>query len=380
MEELGKDGFLPKDFTYPNRGQVINTEPPATEPSAQVAEPPVQTPPAEPQQPQSSTEPIVDKFFEDFNKRFNSQIKSDDEVKEFLGNRQKIAEYEPKVKLAEDRAREIEDYKKQIEEIRNAGNSELLSKPLLRSAYVAQQLLDKYPDKDPFVLQEIAMTDIAKLGDLDALVKEQKMDLPTLSEADIRAALLDKYGIDPDTKPEEWSSIAKTKLAIDAKGARANIKALTSGIELPKAVTREEREKVEQENLQERIRVTEPLKADFTQFDKFKSEDFEFDVNADYKSKLGTMFQAMFIEAGMEPTKENLDIAKEMRDGQFLLQNFPKIREVIAKQAQVELQKKIDEELSNNKQPNTTTASDDNANREELPGPSLSSAFANNRL
>ena len=82
----------------------------------------------------------------------------------------------------------------------------------------------------------------------------------------------------------------------------------------------------------------------------------------------------------MEPTKENLDIAKEMRDGQFLLQNFPKIREVIAKQAQVELQKKIDEELSNNKQPNTTTASDDNANREELPGPSLSSAFANNRL
>ena len=135
-----------------------------------------------------------------------------------------------------------------------------------------------------------------------------------------------------------------------------------------------------QDNLQKRIQATEPLKADFTQFDKFKSEDFEFDVNADYKAKLPDMFKAMFIEAGMEPTKENLDIAKEMRDGQFLLQNFQKIKEVIAKQAQVELQKKLDESLSNNKPPNTQTATDDNANREELPGPSLSSAFANNKI
>jgi hypothetical protein len=69
-----------------------------------------------------------------------------------------------------------------------------------------------------------------------------------------------------------------------------------------------------------------------------------------------------------------------MRDALFVLNNFGKIQEVIAKQAQVELQKKLDEALNNTKQPNTTTASDDNANRDELPGPSLSSAFANNRI
>jgi hypothetical protein len=378
MEELGRDNFLPKDFTDPNRGQPVTTEPVA-EPSAQAEEPPIQTTQAE-QTPPAQSETKPDEFFENFNKRFNTQIKDENEVKEILASRQKIAEYEPKVKLAEDRAKEIEDYKKQIEEIRNAGNSEFLSKPLVRQAFVAQQLLEKYPDKDPFALQEIAMADLTKMGDLDVLVKNQKIDLPTLSEKDIREVLMDKYGIDPESKPEEWSSISKAKIAIDAQGARANIKALTNGIELPKAVTTEERQRVAAEALQRKLQATEPLKAEFTNFDKFKSGDFEFDVNADYKSKLGDMFQAMFIDAGMEATKENLETAKEMRDALFVLNNFGKIQEVIAKQAQVELQKKLDEALNNTKQPNTATASDDNANRNDLPGPSLSSAFANNRI
>ena len=382
LEDMGRDGYLPSNFAKPpEEAQVTNTETQTADAGAQqtqTTETQATTGTETQAAAQSETKP--DEFFENFNKRFNTQIKDENEVKEILASRQKITEYEPKVKLAEDRAKEIEDYKKQIEEIRNAGNSEFLSKPLVRQAFVAQQLLEKYPDKDPFALQEIAMADLTKMGDLDVLVKNQKIDLPTLSEKDIREVLLDKYGIDPESKPEEWSSISKAKIAIDAQGARANIKALTNGIELPKAVTTEERKRVADENLQRKLQATEPLKAEFTNFDKFKSGDFEFDVNADYKSKLGDMFQAMFIDAGMEATKENLETAKEMRDALFVLNNFGKIQEVIAKQAQVELQKKLDEALNNTKQPNTTTASDDNANRDELPGPSLSSAFANNRI
>jgi hypothetical protein len=92
------------------------------------------------------------------------------------------------------------------------------------------------------------------------------------------------------------------------------------------------------------------------------------------------MYKAMVIDAGLEPTEENLQSATEIRDSLFLLQNFPKIRESIVKQAQVDLQKKLDEALNNTTKPNTATASDDNANREDLPGPSLSQAFTSGKL
>jgi hypothetical protein len=385
---LGNDDGL-KRFTTPPEQRVDSTPnsvEPAPEPSAQapVTEPTVVTPPAEPAQPAKVSEPQPDKFFEDFNKRFNTSFKGDDDVKNVLGLQQKIAEYEPKVKQAESYAKEIEAYKQQIEEIKNAGNSEFLSKPLVRSAYVAQQLLDKYPDKDPFVLQEIAMSDLSKMGDLDVLIKEQKMDLPTLAESDIRVALLDKYGIDPETKPVEWSSIAKTKIAIDAKGARANIKSLTSGIELPKTVTAEERQAKEAEDLQKRIQATEPLKAKFSQFDKFKDERIpelgDYDVPSDYKSKLGDMFQATFIDAGMEPTEENLQSAIDLRNAFMVYENLPKIWEIAVKHGQTSVQKKVDAELHNDVQPNTTTATDDNDLEPKLPGKSLSAALANGEI
>ena len=168
----------------------------------------------------------------------------------------------------------------------------------------------------------------------------------------------------------------RTKIAMDAKSARANIKALTTGIELPKAVTKEEREQAEQTALQQRIQNVAPLKDKFVKFDKFSKDGFEYETPADYKGKLDGMFQAMFIDAGLEPTPENLETAIEMRDALFVLQNFGKIKEVIAKTAQTDLQRKLDEALNNTKPPNTATATDEESNREEkYPGRSLSAFF-----
>jgi hypothetical protein len=381
-------GYLDERFTIPPEqpeqrdGNVANTETQAADAGAQqtqATETQITTA-TETQAAAAQSETKPDEFFENFNKRFGTQFKDENELKPIFDLPKRVTEYEVKLKDAEERAKKADEYQKQIEEIRNAGNAEFLSKPLVRQAYVAQQLLEKYPDKDPDVLRQVVMADVSKMSDLDVLVKNQKIDLPNLSESDIKAVLLDKYGIDPETKPEEWSSISKAKIAIDAQGARANIKALTTGIELPKAVTKEERDAQAAQLLQQKIQATEPLKAEFTQFDKFKSEDFEFDVPSDYKSKLGDMFQAMFIDAGMEATKENLDTAKEMRDALFVLNNFGKIKEVIAKQAQVDLQKKLDETLNNTKLPNTATATDENTQRDKLPGKSLSAAFADNSI
>jgi hypothetical protein len=265
----------------------------------------------------TTTETKPDTFIEDLNKRFGTQFKAKNEVEDIFKLPQKIAGYESELTKTKDYASKIEQYEKTIEEIKSNANSDLLEKPLIRQAFVAQQLLEKFPDKDADVLRQIVMADVSKMSDLDVLVKNQKIDLPGLPESDIKLALLDKYGIDPETKPEEWSSIAKTKIAIDAQGARANIKTLTSGIEFPKAVTKEQRDADAARAMQARVQAVEPLKADFLTFDKFKIEGVEYDVPSEYKAKLPDMFQAMFIDAGMEPTPENRETAKTVRDQTF---------------------------------------------------------------
>jgi hypothetical protein len=368
-----EDNFLDPKFSIPpdERGQAQNTE---TAVTTEVTETTTQT---DTGQSQTTENTVPDKFFEDFNQRFSTSFKADEEVKNVLGLQQKIAEYETKAKLSDDYAKRIEDQEKQLNDYKNNGNSEFLSKPLIRQAYVAQQLLEKYPDKDPETLRQIVMSDVDKMGDLDVLAKSQKINHPRLAESDIKAVLYKKYGVDSETNPTEWDSIAKTEIAMDAESARATIKALTNGIELPKAVTKEERLAQESQNLQKRIESTTPLKAEFMAFDKFKDGDFEFDVPNDYKSNLGNTFDAMFIQNGMEATKENLQTAIELRDAMFLKQNFQKIMEVAVKKGQTEIQKKLDEALHNTQPPNTATATDEGDQTGTRPG--LSKFLEDNR-
>lgn len=373
MEELGNDGFLPKSFATPPQEVADTTQTPTTDTTATEATTTAETP----QPPQGETK--GDEFIDNFNKRFSSSFTSEDDIRGLFGLRQKVGELEPKLT---DYSKKLESYEQEIENLKNSDNTGLLSNPLIRNAYVASQLLEKYPDRDPSTLQEIVMADVSKMSDFDVLVKDLKMDLPNSSEADIRATLCDKYGVDGDSRPEEWSSIAKTKIAIDARTARANIKNLTSGIQLPKAVSKEDRERLQTEALNKRMADTAPLKEEFTKFDKFNDkriEGFEFDVPNDYKSKLNDMFQAMFVDAGMEPTAENKEAVMELRDALLLKQELPKIWDIAFKKGQVSVQKKVDEELSNTKPPNTTTKTDIEGTKDDLPGPSLSAFFANNR-
>jgi hypothetical protein len=328
-------------------------------PSTETSTPTPQTGQAQSQTTTTETKP--DEFIQTLNTRFGTQFKAENEVKDIFGLPQKIAGYESELTKAKDYASKIEQYENQIKEFKNNPNgADLLEKPLLRKAYIADQLLAKYPDKDPYTLQEIVMSDVSKMSDIDVLVKAQKINHPNIAESDLKAAIYKKNGIDPDIKPEEWDSVTRAELAMSADDARATLKTLTSGIEFPKAVTKEQRDADAATALQKRIQATDPLKTEFTTFDKFKIEkgNIDYDVPADFKAKLPDMFQAMFIDAGLEPTPENKATAMELRDMTFLYQNIDKIIEVKVKEGQTEIQKKLDEALNNTTPPNTATATD----------------------
>jgi hypothetical protein len=315
--------------------------------------------------------PIEDTFFTGFNTRFGTQYKTDEEIKSLFSSQGKLTEYETKLRDAEAKASKVDEYQKQIEEIRSNGNSELLSKPLVRKAFIADQLLAKYPDKDPYTLQEIVMADVSKIDDLDVLVKEQKIDFPGYSDEDHRRSILKNVGVDPDSDPKEWDSIAKLSIAKQAKLAREKITSLTQGIELPKAVTKEERDRVESEALQKRITETSPLKAEFTKFDSFEDNrigEFKWEVPKEYQEKLGDMFQAMFFDAGLDVTPENKESLITLRNALMVYDQLPKMAEAWKREGAAQAQKKVDEQLHNTTPPNTTTATDQVDVPQDRPG------------
>lgn len=330
---------------------------------------PPETPPTTPpaQETGQAETPKPDTFIEDFNKRYGTSYKEDGDIKGLFDYPKKISEQEAKLKEFEPYKEQAESYKKELEDLKNQGYSEFLSKPLIQKAYVAQQLLEKYPDKDPFMMQEIAMSEVDKMDDLEVVAKERKIRYPSVKLENQKAIILNELGIDPATTPEEWDSLAKDKLTMMAGDARQRIKELTNGIVMPKIQTKEEREKIYQEAIGQKVKLTEPIKQKFSQFDEYINGDFKFAVPNEFKEKLPDVFQGMFIDAGLEVNAENLNVAELLKKAMFLEEYFPKIKEVIEKQAQTTVQAKVDEVLNNTKTPNTATATDQQV-IEEKPG------------
>ncbi len=300
----------------------------------------------------------IDTFFDTFNKRFNAEYKTDDDIKHLMESAKKLPEYETKVKEYEPLVKSVEQYKKEIDELKKAEDPlKYFASP---ESYIAEQLRIKYKDKDPQLLHKIATTDVNEMNDFDVLVYQSKLDSPKIREEAIKAVLCERYGIDKELlgKPEEWDELAKTKIALDSASARRSVNQLKQGIELPKVVSREERERLANEALAQKTQAIAPIRTEFSKFDKIKVGDVEYTVPDDYKSKLGDMFDAYFLKAGNDVTDENLATVLELRDSIFLWENRNEIAQAIAKEAERKVRAEMESKLGNSQLPNTATASD----------------------
>jgi hypothetical protein len=365
MAGLGLNTVMPPEIQQMVSQQVVEqpvvpqTETPPAQPQAQVEQPIVGEPPqAEP--------PKVDTFFEEFNKRYGTQYKSDDEVKPVFGLPKKVGEYEGKLK---DFEKSVSEYQKKITELEELQDPlKYFSSP---DAFKAEQLRIKYPKSNPDALQKIAMSDVDKMNDLDVLIKDRQLFVPDAPREEvIRKVILKKYGIDPDTDPNEWDEISVAEMKLDAAAAKEKINGLKSVIEMPQVLTKEQKEQARIEAQSKREEAVTPLKDTFLKFDKFSHkeiEGFDFDVPEEYKKALPNMFQSMFMEAGLEPTQENLNTALELREALLVHQYLPKLREIWIKEGQALATKVVDKELHNDTPPNVKTATDDK-NVGTLPG------------
>jgi hypothetical protein len=352
----------------PHEREAQNSQPAVETPPADVPvieTPSAQAPPAEP--PKVVEPPKVDEFIENLNKRYGTQFKADDEVKGIFELPKKVTEYEGKLKTFDETTKSAEQYKKELEDLKTNGLSEFLGKPLIRNAFVASKLQEKYPDKDPYLLQEIAMSDVSKMDDLEAVAKEQKINFPHLKLEDLKKAIASELGLDPETKPEEWDSVVKTRLAIKGAQAKENIKNLLKGIEVPKTATKEEREQAFATAKIEVEKAIAPVREKFNAFDKYTNGDFDFDVPAEFKAKVDNIFKGMFLDGRMEVNEKNLLTAETFKRALFVEEYFPKMKEVLVAQGYTKHKEEVEALLNNTTPPNTTTASDQ-ATTPELQG------------
>ena len=319
----------------------------------------------------TSTPPKVDEFIDNFNKRFGTTYKTDDEIKSLFELPKKVIDYEGKVKDRDELARSVEKYKADLETLKKTEVSRYLSDPLMQRAYVASQLLKKHPDKDPFILQEIAMTDVTKMSDLDVVAKERKIKYPSMPLENIKKVILHDLGIDASTPQEEWDSLAKDRLTMMAGDARENIKRLTEGIEIPKA---EDPAKVEadlQAALLKRTEDAKPARESFMKTDKYNlREGLDYTLPEEFKEELGNIFDVYILKAGNEPNEKNMEDLKGIAESLFYRRYKEQIYDAMYKDAESKIKKALDQELGNTTPPNTATASDGATQATQKPGAS----------
>ena len=322
-----------------------------------------------------STETAPDEFIETFNKRYNTEYKADDDIKGLFTLPRKVTEYEEKLKDHDSLKDSVEKYKKELEDVKDTHMSDLLSKPRIRSAYIAEQLVAKYPDRDPDILANIAMSDIDKMSDLEVLAKERKMRGSRSSLDNIKAVIIKELGIDADLKPEEWDSLVTTEVEMKATDARDRIKTLLKDIELPKVVTKEEREAQQAKFLEEKTKAITPIKEVFKKFDTYNNGEFEFIVPDEFKSKLDDVFEGMFIKGGLEVNEENIATAELLKKALFVEEYLPKMLEVKEKEVLAKVKAEQDKLLNNDEPPNTATATDQSTEEEDPNHPGVSRFF-----
>lgn len=303
----------------------------------------------------------ADKFFENFNTRFNTEFGSDDDIKSILEGHSQLKEQSDKWTDYETR---VKDYDEKIAELER--NYDPLTHFSSKESYIAEQLRKAHPDKDPALLQDVVMSDLKDMGDMDVLAKELLLDNPNLEGglAGAKAVLDEKYGIDRDDEDYEMSMTTKNRIMIDANKARKDLGVLKESIELPTVMTAEEKEQAIAEAKEAKAQSLLPYADKFKQFDKWSADlgdgkKFEFDVPDSFKEGLDEMFKGFFLEADMDINEENLESVIQLRNAMFLTENFPKIYEVIRNEANTTNQESTDALLNNEAPENRSTRTDD---------------------
>lgn len=291
-----------------------------------------QTPPTETPKVETPVEAPKEQQFDIafFNKTYNTDFKSDEDIKAVL-------QLPSKAKELEDRLKDYDTVKTDLEFYKNSNNP--LQWFASENEFRAQQFLKKNPDKDAGVAVRLFSADLNKMSDVDLLVQYELLTGVVGGEPTARELVASKYDVDLDN-PSEWSAIAKTKLQRMAGEVRKEINLLKDEIKLPETVDlntkREAQAKADQEALANIKKGWEDMvprmmsqikEVKISDYDKDGKEEplISYSLDDEGKAQLQQEVMATLIANRTLITEESVRKAGQDVLERYALRNLPKI-------------------------------------------------------
>ena len=297
-----------------------------------------------------------------FNKFFGKEFKDENEIKGLFEKVEKSSDYDEKVTKISEYENTLKEKDERIKALEESLDP--LSYFDSEASYKATQIKKQMPGKDPVLIEKVITSDLSKVSDFELLVDEYLLDKPGFGGDRTRAAnvLIKRHGIDPEEKPEEWDSVTKDELMVDANRARERCKGLADKVELPTVVKPEDRAAAQAQQEEElKTSWKEPIgRISEYKEETIKDDDgnvmLKFTVPDDFKSSIGKEVEAMVTSSGIPVNEDSLKFIEATIRKEMIFQNLPKILKVYGSDLESQWQKKKDEEEGNVTPANKQTA------------------------
>ena len=291
--------------------------------------------------------------YEFFNKTFKTDFKTEDDIR-------KIIELSSKTKTLEDQLKDFETLKADVEEYKKGIDP--LAYFASEDDYRIQQFKKSNPDKDASVAYKLFASDVTKLTDLEVLTQFEMLDGVIRDEAEAQSLLADKYAIDLESDPKEWTVLARAQLKRDANRARAEIKTMKEEIKLPTRVDVEGQRKQAQEAQAQKAEllkkgwndivpsmITELKEVEINDYDKDGKPEpvFKYAIADEAKPRLQAQIMEHLLASGKEINADNVKEAGAIVQSWYVLQNIGKMIKAVKSEIAAEIDRKKDEETHN---------------------------------
>lgn len=250
--------------------------------------------------------------------------------------------------------------------------------------YKRQLILKKYGQNvSPNLLNKIVSADIDKMGDVDVLVLDKVIRNPNIhgGEQGAREMILHKLGIDTEDvdNPSGWSDLQKNIVSDAAHQVRNALRKIRD-IEIPEVkdfdAEREQARQEQQEN-EKQLKSGWQEKAagivdGFDKFSLFRDNDkgekekyFSFDVGDKFKKDIIPQVVDFFSKNSLEPSKENIEYAKDFMHDVFWKNYGDEIVQAYGKDVETRVKEEINRKRDNPAPPNRKEPDSSDKEKEE---------------
>lgn len=309
-------------------------------------------------------QPIEEPGFkiENFNKTFETSFEDESSLKSALERAQQYDQVQLDLQQAKEKAGKYD----QVLEFYNPKN--LFGDD---ETYAFIELKKKFPDRDLGIVSKVRSQEFDQMSDIDKLLLADKLKVKmNVSDQIRKEGILQRLGIESGDQ-SEWTDGDKYKIASELSNNMGVLQEIRNFKPEPKtfdlAAEKENHEKQQadrKKSLTEKVKpFAESLinnykgpKAYQQDKDGKYEEIFSYDLDKSAKSGFVESLVNVMVNAGMEPSTENLQQAQQYIDNHFKILNYDKAIAAAIKHGQAIADERAHNEMHSNKPVNTNEA------------------------